>query len=156
MQAEVPTDYEDFIQFVVKMDNKRRKLEVAQTRQGPSRPRQPHFAQPTQYTQRPQVDVYAPNYYGARPMDLSSAEQPEAHAATSTQPPRGPLSQQERDHRRQNRLCMRCGQPGHFARDHPDYRPRPQQGAMAPTQNLAPAQRTYATAASAEVSKDQA
>jgi Zinc knuckle len=138
------------------MDNKRRRLEGAQTRQGPNRPRQPSHFNQTQYTPRP--NVFAQDYYGPRPMELSAARQPEEAAAASASqprpPPRGPLTQQERDYRRQNNLCLRCGQPGHFARDHPDHRPRfPPAGNAAP-----PAQgnRTYAAAAAAEASKDQA
>jgi len=135
------------------MDNKHLKLEGAQTRQGPPRPRQPHFAVPAPFAPRPQapVNMYAPNYYGARPMELSSAQQPEANAATPAQPLRGPLTPQEHDHHHQNRLCMRCGQAGHFARDHPDYRPRFQPSTQQPA-----TPKTYAAAASPETSKDQA
>lgn len=60
-------------------------------------PREYHYDTPQQ---RPSYDP--------DPMDLDAL-----HLATQASKPRGPLSKQEKQHRRDNNLCLYCGKPGH-------------------------------------------
>jgi hypothetical protein len=61
---------------------------------------------PSTYNRAAPVN-YSRNYdssSGPTPMDIDSIQQP-----------RGPLTQQERDHRIKNQLCLYCAKPGHIA-----------------------------------------
>jgi hypothetical protein len=108
---EVPEDFNEFSKLCIKLDNdwRRRHDEkqgrrnytanapVQRTHPAPRAPEVP--ARPV--TQKP-IDVYAPNYYGPRPMQIEGTR-------------RAPLTEQEKERRRKENLCSYCGGAGHYA-----------------------------------------
>jgi hypothetical protein len=59
----------------------------------------------------------------------SSSPKPTTSSGNYPSQPRGPLTQAEKDHRIENKLCMYCGKPGHLATDCPRKNPKMSSGA---------------------------
>jgi hypothetical protein len=103
---ERPTTLTALKDLAIRVDNRlfERFQERKEERSTVSNPSNP----PPRFTAPAQPRIFAPRMpaTGPTPMDIDALTSP---------PPRGPLSAQEKQRRRQLNLCLYCGQPSHMA-----------------------------------------
>lgn len=102
-------DFDALVERVVVLDNRLFQRRLQKTGRGSAAPTVAPFPAAFAPPSRP----YTPAIPGAGdPMQVDATRTGNANSR-----PRGPLTQQEKDYRRQNGLCGFCGQAGHIATD---------------------------------------
>ena len=114
-QITLPDIFDEFVQSCIKIDNqiwanKEARDAIPRTQGG-------------QFAPAPAVSTSTGTYSG--PMDLSGARYRSQK--------RGPVTDQEKKHRRDNNLCLYCGSSGHWASQCPHKRSRGKPSAAATT-----------------------
>ena len=109
---ERPDTLNELIARAVKIDNtlydlnnRKKERQLGNTFRG--NPRTSHYRSNDRRPAQPRSQGYE-DPYGPRPMELD---------ATQQQQRRGPLSDQEKERRRREQLCFRCGKSGHMLKD---------------------------------------
>lgn len=105
VQANPPDNFDAFVQLCIKLDNNIRALPVSESRA------------PPRITSHPEPSTSTATGTQPGPMDLSRIDR--------TSRKRAPLSEDVKKHRRDNNLCLYCGNPGHWATNCPIKKPAP-------------------------------
>ena len=121
-----PTSLETLKELAIRIDNRLfERLQERKDERGPTTAFNNNAPRQAVQPSRPFVPRPSPVVSGPTPMDID---------AVNTVSPRGPLSAQEKQRRRQLNLCLYCGQPNHTVNTCPL---RPQPRAQAAELNLA-------------------
>jgi hypothetical protein len=100
-----PDKLEEYVNFVIGIDNRLFERRLEMRFEQPRSPRTPYLVQHT-----PTQAVTPTPTSQTVPVDVDAV-----HVSANIARPRGPLSQEEKDRRRRDGLCMYCGAPGHHA-----------------------------------------
>jgi hypothetical protein len=111
-----PRSLSDLISFIVPLDNRLYEREQERRRETKETNSKPITSSGTTTVTRPTPNV---GQYNRGP--LNTGTRPVGSPATAI--PRGPLSAEERQRRRDNNLCLYCGNGGHLAQNCPNAPP---------------------------------
>jgi hypothetical protein len=135
-QLTMPTVFSEYVQACIKLDNNIRADKALHPRIFTN------SRAPPATTSAPPATQTTATGTAPGPMDLSHGR------TTGISQKRGPLTEAQRKYRRDNGLCMYCGQQGHWAPDCPlrqKYQNRPQINAAAASESANPAASTNAS-----------
>lgn len=121
----LPKTLSDLISFVIPLDNRMYEREIE--RKHESKDSNKVTTTRTTVTSAPAAVATTTRAFTNAPAPITNTNQRFAQATgqQGQSAPRGPLSDAEKQRRRDNNLCLRCGDPGHVLVDCPGYRPRP-------------------------------
>lgn len=118
-QGFVPKTLDELIMFIVPLDNRLYEREQERRKEKDTRESQAKVPQPRiQNSNSAMMDRRSGP--PTRPTELGPRQEPGSQSSTRIF--RGPISDAERQRRRDNDLCLRCGRPGHRAADCMTYR----------------------------------
>jgi hypothetical protein len=109
-----PTSLSDLVSFIVPLDNRLHVREIERKKETTTVSSTNRLSADanTRFTASTQTTT-------TRVDDPARTSSSISNTSTKVEVPRGPLSEEEKDRRRKNNLCMYCGQPGHGFLDCP-------------------------------------